>query len=104
MPVVDGIVLAMATNQVESASNEREQALERLKKRRDFQSHVVTYLIVNAALWAIWAATGAGYPWPAWVTGGWGIGLLLNAWDVYMRAPITEADVQREVERGRHGP
>jgi len=92
----------MPTNQVEPASNEREQALERLKKRRDFQAHVVTYLIVNAALWAIWAATGAGYPWPAWVTGGWGIGLLLNAWDVYMRAPITETDVQREMERGRH--
>ena len=50
----------MPTNQVEPASNEREQALERLKKRRDFQGHVVTYLIVNAALWAIWAAAGAG--------------------------------------------
>lgn len=81
---------------------EREQALERLKKRRDFQGHVVAYLVVNAALWGIWAATGAGYPWPAWISGGWGIGLVLNAWEVYFRAPITETDVQQEIERLRH--
>jgi 2TM domain len=89
----------MATN--DQPGSEREQALQRLKKRRDFQAHLASYLVVNAALWAIWAATGAGYPWPAWVTGAWGIGLLLNAWDVYMRAPITEADVEHEMERMR---
>jgi hypothetical protein len=81
--------------------SEREQAVERLKKRRDLQGHVVAYVVVNAALWAIWAATGAGYPWPAWVSGGWAIGLLLNVWDVYFRAPITSADVEREMSRIR---
>lgn len=83
------------------SDSERERALDRLKKRRDFQGHVVAYVVVNAALWAIWAATGAGYPWPAWVTGGWAIGLVLNAWDVYFRAQITEAEVQREIDRSR---
>jgi 2TM domain len=78
---------------------DREQALLRLKKRRDLQGHLVAYLVINAALWGVWAATGAGYAWPAWVTGGWAIGLLLNAWEVYLRAPITEAEVQREIER-----
>lgn len=86
---------------VEQSGNEREQALERLKKKRDFQGHLVAYVVINAALWAIWAATGAGYAWPAWVTGGWGIGLLMNAWDVYFRAPITDADVEREMRRSR---
>lgn len=81
--------------------SEREQAIERLKKRRDFHNHVVVYVVVNAALWGIWAITGAGYPWPAWVTGGWAIGLLLNAWEVYYRTPITDAEVQREIERMR---
>jgi 2TM domain len=71
----------------------------RLNKRRDFKGHLVAYVVINAALWAVWAATGAGYAWPAWVTGLWAIGLVLNAWDVYFRAPITEADVQREIER-----
>jgi hypothetical protein len=31
------------------------------------------------------------------VTLGWGIGISLNAWDTYMRHPITEDDVQREM-------
>jgi hypothetical protein len=56
-------------------------------------------------VWAVWAATGAGDLWPAWLTGLWGIGLVLNAWDVYFRMPITEADVQREIQRlhPKHG-
>jgi len=90
-------------NEIEQASGEREQALERLKKKRDFQGHLVAYVVVNAALWVLWAATGAGYPWPAWVTGLWAIGLILNAWEVYFRAPITEADVQREMGRRKPG-
>jgi hypothetical protein len=85
--------------EIEQSGSERDQAIERLKKRRDLQGHLVAYVVVNAALWAIWAATGAGYPWPAWVTGGWAIGLLLNVWDVYFRAPITSADVEREMGR-----
>lgn len=88
---------------VEQEGNEREQAIQRLKKKRDFQGHLVAYVVVNAAVWAIWAATGSGYPWPAWLTGAWGIGLVLNAWDVYFRNPITAADIEREIERGRGG-
>ena len=78
---------------------ERQVALARLKKRRDFQNHLVAYVVINAAVWAIWATTGAGYPWPAWLTGIWGIGLLLNGWEVYLRRPITDADVEHEIER-----
>ena len=81
--------------------NEREQARQRLQKQREFQMHVVVYAIVNLAVWAIWASTGQGYPWPAWLTGLWGIGLILNGWEVYFRRPITEADVDREVDRLR---
>lgn len=80
-------------------SDDRKLALERLKKKRDFQGHLVAYVVINAAVWGIWAVTGDGDPWPAWLTGLWGIGLLMNAWDVYMRRPVTEADVQREIER-----
>lgn len=76
-----------------------DQALARIKQRRDLTAHAFVYLVVNAAVWAVWAVTGHGYPWPAWVTGGWAIGLVLNAWDVYGRRPITEADVRREMDR-----
>lgn len=84
-------------------SEVREQALQRIKKRRDLSAHFVSYIVINAALWAIWALTGAGYPWPVWVTGGWAVGLLLNAWDVYGRRPITETDIRREMDRLRVG-
>ncbi len=80
----------------------RTQARKRLEKRRDFTAHAVTYVLVNAMLIGIWAISGGGYFWPAWVLLGWGVGLALNVWDVFFRRPITEADIQREIERG-HG-
>jgi hypothetical protein len=79
----------------------REAAIQQLKRRREFGRHVVAYIVVNAMLIGIWYFTGAGYFWPVWVLGGWGIGLALNAWDVYGRGPITEADIQREMDRQR---
>lgn len=84
-------------------STDRERALAQLRKRRDFKGHLVAYAVVNVALWIVWAVTGDGYVWPAWVTGLWAIGLVLNAWEVYFRAPITEADIQREIERQSPG-
>jgi hypothetical protein len=82
-----------------TAAPNRDEALSRIRKRRDFYAHLVTYLVVNIALWSLWAMTGAGYPWPAWVTGFWAIGLVLNAWDVFFKRPITEADIQAEMRR-----
>jgi hypothetical protein len=81
----------------------REKAVERLKKKRDFKTHLFIYVAVNAALVAIWAATGAGYFWPIFVILGWGIGVVANAWDVYGRKPISEEEIRRETERLR-GP
>jgi 2TM domain-containing protein len=78
----------------------RKAAIERLKNRRSFAQHVVSYVVVNAFLIGIWFATGGGYFWPAWVLGGWGIGLVLHAWTAFFQRPITEADVAREMKRG----
>jgi hypothetical protein len=61
--------------------------------------HIVTYCVVNAMLVGIWAISGGGYFWPAWVLLGWGVGLVLNVWDVYFRRPVTEHDIQQEIER-----
>ncbi len=84
---------------LEQPLGEREEALRSIKKRRDFAGHLVAFIVVNAAVWGIWAVTGAGSPWPAWLTGLWGIGLIMNAWDVYGRRPVTEEDVEREIRR-----
>jgi hypothetical protein len=81
----------------------REQALERLKKRQDFRGHLLVYTLVNAVLWTIWALTGAGFPWPAIVMAGWGVGVVMNAYDVYWRPPITDQAIDREVDRLRGG-
>jgi hypothetical protein len=78
----------------------RKQARKRLEKRRDFTTHVVTYVLVNAMLIGIWAISGAGYFWPAWVLLGWGVGLALNAWDVFFRRPITDSEIRQEMARG----
>jgi hypothetical protein len=84
----------------------RAQALRRIKKRRDFHAHLFVYLVVNLALWGIWWAlggsSGGGSPWPIWLTLAWGLGVVFNAWDVYVRRPITEAEIHEEMHRLGH--
>ena len=69
---VAGNLTHMGPNDSEQPRSDREAALLRLKKRRDFQSDLVAFLVVNAAVWVIWLFTGSGYPWPAWLRGGLG--------------------------------
>jgi len=77
----------------------RDRAIARLKQKSDFDAHLLAYLVVNAFLVAIWAATGAGFFWPAFPLFGWGIGVVFNAWDVYWRRPVSEDQIRREIER-----
>ena len=83
----------------------REEAVKRLNKKREFNAHLVAYILINLVVWAIWgvifAATGVWFPWPAFVTLGWGIGVAFHAWDVYGRKPITEEEILKEEARLR---
>jgi hypothetical protein len=79
----------------------REQAIKSVKKKRDFRTHLFTYVWVNALLVVIWAVTGADFFWPVFPIAGWAVGLAFNAWDVYGRKPISEADIHQEMERLR---
>ncbi len=76
----------------------RSQAVERLKKKRDFKAHLLIYFLVNAFLVVIWAVSkdNGDFFWPIFVIVGWGIGVIANAWDVYGRKPITEDEIRRE--------
>ena len=81
----------------------RERAVTRLKKRRDFHGHILVYLLVNAFLVVIWAVTSpGGFFWPVFPLVGWGIGVVMNAWDVYVAEDVTEDRIQREMEHLAH--
>jgi hypothetical protein len=79
----------------------RERAIRRLKQKRDFGAHLFVYVVVNAFVIGIWAVTGSGFFWPVFLLFGWGIGLVLNAWDVYWRRPVSEDQIRREMQRMR---
>ena len=82
---------------------ERENARRRIKRRRDLQGGAIAYVVINAFLVGVWAMTGRGYFWPGWVLAGWGVGMVLG-WFDYVRGPVTERDIDRELDRtGRDG-
>lgn len=81
---------------------QRNQAVGRIKAKRGFWWHFWIYTGVNTFLVVVWALTWTGYFWPMWSILGWGIGLASHGFAVYGRPrPITEEQIQREVEKGR---
>jgi hypothetical protein len=89
-------------HETREASDLREQARKRLEQKRDFKTHVFIYVLVNAALIGIWAiATPDAIFWPIFPILGWGIGVVANAWDVFVRKPITDTEIEREAQRLR---
>ena len=76
----------------------RKGAIRRLRARRGFKQHLVLYAAVNGFLVLTWAITDGGDFWQAWQV-VWGILLALHGWRVYGERPITEAEIQREMEK-----
>jgi 2TM domain-containing protein len=90
-------VTAMTETDVTERPTLRDQAIRRLKKRRDFGMHLLAYALVNGFLVVIWAMTDSnGFFWPIFPMAGWGIGVVLNAWDVYRREDFTEEQIRAE--------
>ena len=77
----------------------RDRAVRRLRKKAEFRNHVFVYVVVNAALVAVWAWTGAGFFWPMFPMVFWGIGVIFHAKDVYGNDEISEEKIRREIER-----
>jgi hypothetical protein len=96
---------------------EQERMLwKQAKKRVDFRRHLFTYIIVNGFIWAMylfgmmggnnmnWSDdTMAGhmhhfhFPWPMFMTLGWGIGLAFNFYGAYVDNKYTA--VEKEYEK-----
>ena len=81
----------------------RTAAMRSLRQKEEFRRHLLVYVLVNLLLVAIWAAVGftsnQWFPWPVFPIFGWGIGIVIHAWNLYGRKPVTEDDVQREMQR-----
>jgi hypothetical protein len=96
-----------------SVEGPREHAIASLKRKRKFARDSVAYVTVTGLLWLIWLitdrSTDGSIPWPAWVSLVWGFFLALDAWRAYGRwpaslnTPITEAEIDRELERTGQG-
>ncbi len=78
---------------------EWERARKRLEAKRKLRYDLVAYLFVNTFLVVAWAITDTSYFWPGWVIAIWGVFLMLDAYRLYGRRPITEADIEAEMRR-----
>lgn len=57
----------------------KEDVQEYARLLKNFYGELYTYIIVNCGLVLIWLFSGAGYFWPIWPIGVWGISLLIKA-------------------------
>jgi hypothetical protein len=89
----------MTTDTVQSDPDLRRRAIDRLRKKRGLQAHLIAYVTVNVLLGAVWlAATPDVFYWPIFPLLGWGIGVAFNVWDVYAPQP-DEKHIEREMRR-----
>jgi hypothetical protein len=78
----------------------RQQAIHRLHQRRGFINYVVGAVVVSLFMVVIWALSGQGYFWPLWVMGGFLIGGIFYGVNTMMSKPLTEDQIQREMQKG----
>jgi hypothetical protein len=80
-----------------------QEASKRVKAKKDFYVHLAVYLVVNAFLVIIWAyPAGGGYHWFIFPLGGWGIGLIFHALDVFFFSRrVDRAAIEKEAEKIR---
>ena len=78
----------------------RQEAIHRLHQRRGFLNYVIGAVVVSLFMVLIWFISGRGYFWPVWVMGGFAVGLIFYGVNQVMHKPLTEDQIQREMETG----
>jgi hypothetical protein len=65
----------------------RRRVEQHFKERRDFLGHLLAYVPVNLGLWLVYlfSSNGVGFPWPVFVTLGWGAGLAAHAVETWFK-------------------
>jgi len=97
----------------------RELAIRQIEHIRAFRIHAATYAVGVVFLVVIWAMSeyhnAGGWPvhgfsqssglhdvWNFWIIYpvlGWGAFVALHGWFSYLRRPVSEGEIQREMER-----
>lgn len=86
---------------VDKPEQARELAIQRLKMKQDFKGLAGGGVLAIVVTTIVWALGEGGYYWPVWVILGVAIALVTQGWKAYgPNNRITEADVQREIEKG----
>ena len=83
-----------------SDDTSRQQAIQRLHQRRGFLNYVIGAVVISLFMVVIWALSGQGYFWPIWVMGAFAIGLIFYGVNLVMNKPLTEEQIQREMQKG----
>lgn len=80
----------------------RRLAIRRADMKLAFRSHLMAYVLVNAALVAINLITSPEYFWAIWPMMGWGIGLAAHGMTVYMNGEgLRDRLIEEELEKLR---
>ncbi|HUC36222.1 MAG TPA: 2TM domain-containing protein [Acidimicrobiales bacterium] len=120
MPIVDDRLTDLdSSSPNKSEELARQQAIKQIERRRHFRIGAVVSAIGMAILVLIWAMSeyhnAGGWPsqgfsqssgihdvWNYWIVypiGAWLLILGAHAWFVYGHKPISEIEIQREIER-----
>jgi serine/threonine protein kinase len=81
----------------------RKRVEEPMKKWQEFFEHLGVYVMINTMLWVIYSftlgSTEVNFPWPLVVMAAWGVGMVVNLFDVLgVRANQRAIDRQIEAE------
>ncbi|MBD2569140.1 2TM domain-containing protein [Anabaena lutea] len=62
----------------------KKQQISNAQKRREFKSHLISFIVINGFLILLNLFTSPSYFWAIYPILGWGLGLLLHAIKTYM--------------------
>lgn len=75
-------------------------AIKRVEEKRSFLIHLVVFILINGAFWTLylWSDWG-GFPWPAFITFFWGIGLAAHFFEAFFSVDEYGGAVDKEYRR-----
>jgi len=83
-----------------SDNGARDAAIHRLNRKRGFFSYIVGAVVVSLLMVVIWALSGRGYFWPAWVMLAFVVGLVVMGINMLINKPLTDEQINREMQKG----